>query len=33
MDITLYKVKTDRGLFLVNAIDDVEARFTYGKTW
>lgn len=26
MDITLYKVKTDRGLFLVNAIDDVEAR-------
>lgn len=25
MDITLYKVKTDRGLFLVNAIDDVEA--------
>lgn len=26
MDITLYKVKTDRGLFIVNAIDDVEAR-------
>ena len=26
MDITLYKVKTDRGLFLVNAIDDVEVR-------
>ena len=26
MDITLYKVKTDRGLFLVNAIDDVETR-------
>ena len=26
MDITLNKVKTDRGLFLVNAIDDVEAR-------
>ena len=24
MDITLYKVKTDRGLFLANAIDDVE---------
>lgn len=26
MDIVLYKVKTDRGLFLVNAIDDVEAH-------
>lgn len=26
MDIILYKVKTDRGLFLVNTIDDVEAR-------
>lgn len=25
-DITLYKVKTDRGFFLVNAIDEVEAR-------
>lgn len=25
-DITLYKIKTDRGLFLVNAIDEVEAR-------
>lgn len=25
-DITLYKVKTDRGMFLVNAIDEVEAR-------
>lgn len=25
-DITLYKVKTDRGMFIVNAIDEVEAR-------
>jgi len=25
-DITLYKVKTDRGFFIVNAIDEVEAR-------
>ncbi len=25
-DITLYKVKTDRDIFLVNAIDEVEAR-------
>ena len=31
MDITLYKVKTDRGLFLVNAIDDVEVRSLMGK--
>ena len=31
MDITLYKVKTDRGLFLVNAIDDVEARSVMEK--
>ena len=31
MDITLYKVKTDRGLFLVNAIDDVEARSLMAK--
>ena len=33
MDITLYKVKTDRGFFLVNAIDDVEARSLMEKTW
>ena len=26
MDITLYKVKTDRGFFIVNDIDDVETR-------
>ena len=31
MDITLYKVKTDRGLFLVNATDDVDARSLMAK--
>ncbi len=31
MDITLYKVKTDRGFFIVNAINEFKARSLMAK--